>query len=72
MTAKSVTMTRPVLFHYTAERAVLTEMAGHVFDAIRQGTIRVQINHRYPLASAADAHRDLKARRTTGPIVLLP
>lgn len=72
LTAKSITLTRPVLFHYTADRATLTAMAGRVFDAIRQGTIRLQIGHRYPLAAAAEAHRDLEARRTTGPIVLVP
>lgn len=72
LTAKSITMTRPVLFHYTAERATLNEMAGRVFEAIRRGTIKVQVAHRYPLSAAADAHRDLEARRTTGPILLLP
>jgi NADPH:quinone reductase-like Zn-dependent oxidoreductase len=72
LTAKSITLTRPVLFHYTAERAMLNEMTGRVFEAIRQGTIKVQINHRYPLSAASEAHRDLEARRTTGPIVLLP
>jgi NADPH:quinone reductase len=69
LTAKSGTLSRPVLFHYTAEH--LQEMAGNVFNALRNGTIRVDVRHRYPLAAAADAHRDLEARRTTGQIVLL-
>jgi NADPH2:quinone reductase len=43
-----------------------------VFTALRDGTLRAHIRHRYPLAAAADAHRDLEARRTTGPIVLRP
>jgi NADPH2:quinone reductase len=69
LTAKSGTLSRPVLFHYTAEH--LREMAGNVFNALRDGILRVHIR-RYPLAAAADAHRDLEARRTTGSIVLLP
>jgi NADPH:quinone reductase-like Zn-dependent oxidoreductase len=69
--AKSGTLSRPVLFHYTAERAVLEEMAQRTFAALRSGTIRVEIRHRFPLAAAAEAHRELEARRTIGPIVLL-
>ncbi|MBM3599596.1 MAG: zinc-binding dehydrogenase [Alphaproteobacteria bacterium] len=68
---KSGTLSRPVLFHYTAERHVLNEMAERVFAALRAGTIRVEIRHRYPLAAAAEAHRDLEARRTVGSIVLI-
>jgi NADPH:quinone reductase-like Zn-dependent oxidoreductase len=70
LTAKSGTLSRPVLFHYTAEH--LQEMAGRVFAAIRDGILKVDIRHRYPLAAAADAHRDLEARRTSGQVVLLP
>ena len=51
---------------------MLNEMAGNVFRALRDGTLRVEVRHRYPLAAAADAHRDLEARRTTGAIVLFP
>jgi NADPH2:quinone reductase len=69
---KSVTVSRPVLFHYTAERAALNEIAQQTFEALRRGVIRVEGRHRYPLAAAAEAHRDLEARRTTGPLVLLP
>jgi len=61
-----------VLFHYTAGRAMLQEIAGNVFRALREQTIRVESRHRYPLAAAAEAHRDLEARRTTGSVVLLP
>jgi NADPH2:quinone reductase len=70
--AKSGTLSQPVLFHFTAERAVLNEMAGNVFSALRDGTIRVEVRHRYPLGAAADAHRDLEGRRTTGSVILLP
>ena len=69
---KSGTLSRPVLFHYTGERAALQEIAGRVFAALRDGTLKVDVRHRYPLAAAADAHRDLEARRTTGSILLLP
>jgi NADPH:quinone reductase-like Zn-dependent oxidoreductase len=72
LTAKSGTLSRPVLFHYTAERAMLNEIAGNVFRALQEGILRAEIRHRYPLAAAADAHRDLEARRTSGAIVLLP
>jgi NADPH:quinone reductase-like Zn-dependent oxidoreductase len=67
---KSGTLSRPVLFHYTEQH--LREMAGNVFHALRDGVIRVDVRHRYPLAAAADAHRDLEARRTSGQVVLLP
>jgi NADPH2:quinone reductase len=70
--SKSGTLSRPVLFHYTAERAALQEIAGNVFMALRNQTIRVEVRHRYPLAAAAEAHRELEARRTTGSVVLLP
>ncbi len=70
LTAKSGTLSRPVLFHFTAEH--LNEMAGNVFRALRDGTLKVEVRHRYPLAAAADAHRDLEARRTAGSVVLLP
>jgi NADPH:quinone reductase len=69
---KSVTLSRPVLFHYTAARAARQEIAQRVFAALREGVVRVELRHRYPLAAAGDAHRDLEARRTTGPLVLLP
>lgn len=69
---KSATFSSPVLFHYTAERAVLTEMAERTFEALRQGILRVDIQHRYPLAAAAQAHRDLEGRVTIGPLILLP
>jgi NADPH2:quinone reductase len=70
LSEKSGTFSQPVIFHYTAE--FLHEIAGHVFSALRDGILEPDVRHRYPLAAAADAHRDLEARRTTGQIVLLP
>jgi NADPH2:quinone reductase len=72
LSAKSATFSRPVLFHYTADPAVLREMASNVFDLVTRGVLRVEIGQRYPLAEAARAHRDLEARRTIGASVLLP
>lgn len=51
---------------------MLNEVAGNLFRAMQGGILRVEVRHRYPLAAAADAHRELEARRTTGAIVLLP
>jgi NADPH2:quinone reductase len=72
LAAKSVTLSRPVLFHYTAERPALDVIARQTFEALRGGVIRVEGRHRYPLAAAAEAHRDLEGRRTSGPLLLLP
>jgi len=69
LSEKSGTFSQPVLFHYTSE--YLHQMAGHVFAALRDGVLKPDVRRRYPLAAAADAHRDLEARRTTGQIVLL-
>ena len=68
LSEKSATLSQPVLFHYTLE--YLHQMAGHVFAALRDGILKPEVR-RYPLAAAADAHRDLEARRTSGQIVLL-
>jgi NADPH:quinone reductase len=70
LSGKSGTLSQPVLFHYTEDH--LQQMAGRVFAAVRDGILRPDVRHRYPLAAAADAHRDLEARRTSGQIVLLP
>jgi NADPH:quinone reductase-like Zn-dependent oxidoreductase len=72
LSEKSVTLSRPVLFHYTARREVLIEMAERTFEALRRGIIRPDVRHRYPLAAADNAHRDLEGRRTTGQVVLVP
>ena len=72
LSSKSGTLSRPVLFHYTAQRPMLEEIARNTFEALKNGTLRVEIRHRFPLSAAAEAHRELEARRTSGPIVLLP
>jgi NADPH:quinone reductase-like Zn-dependent oxidoreductase len=70
--AKSATLSRPVLFHYTAASGDLRAIAGNVFEMLARGALRVAINQRYALAEAAQAHRDLEARRTTGASILVP
>jgi NADPH2:quinone reductase len=68
----SLFLTRPTLFSYTGTRKELDAAARELFAAIRKKVVKVRIDQRYPLAKAADAHRDLEARRTTGSSVLLP
>lgn len=68
----SLYATRPTLFTYTASRADLVATAGELFDMVGRGIVRINVNQTYPLSAAADAHRDLQARKTTGSTVLLP
>lgn len=72
LAAKSLFLTRPSLMQYTATRDELLEAAQEVFANIESGTLRVRVNHTYPLFEAARAHADLKSRKTTGSIVLIP
>jgi NADPH2:quinone reductase len=69
--AKSLRISRPVLFHYTVEPSRLREMAANVFTMIERGVLRALVRHRYPLSGAAAAHDALESRSTTGSIVLL-
>lgn len=71
-TAGSVFLTRPNLAHHTATREELTWRAGEVFDAVRDGSLRITTGGTYPLAEASRAHEDLQGRRTTGKLLLLP
>jgi NADPH2:quinone reductase len=68
----SLFLTRPTLFSYIAARPELAAAARELFAAAKKKVFRVRIDQRYPLAEAANAHRDLEARRTTGSSVLLP
>lgn len=68
----SLFITRPTLMHYTADPADLAEGAAELFALVASGAIQVQIRQRYALKDAAEAHRDLEARRTSGATVLLP
>lgn len=68
----SLYVTRPVLFDFISTREALLGAAGELFEVIGSGAVKIEVNQRYPLAEAAEAHRDLEARRTTGSSVLLP
>jgi NADPH:quinone reductase len=68
----SLFLTRPTLFHYIASRADLELSASALFDVINRGVVKIQIGNRYPLQDAAQAHRDLQARQTTGATILIP
>ena len=68
----SLFLTRPTLVTYTAKREDLVAAAEELFGVVASGAVRVTINHRYPLAEAAAAHRALEQRGTTGSIVLIP
>ena len=66
----SLFLTRPTIMSYTARREDLLAMADELFAVVASGQVRVEINQRYALRDAAQAHRDLEARRTTGSTVL--
>jgi NADPH2:quinone reductase len=68
----SLFITRPTLGHYTATREELESRARDVLQSIVNGELKLQIHHRYPLAEAEQAHRDLEGRKTTGKLLLIP
>ena len=70
--AGSVYLTRPNLAHFTRTADEFAWRAGELLDAIADGSIVITVGGHYPLAEAAQAHRDLQGRKTTGSIVLLP
>jgi NADPH2:quinone reductase len=65
----SLFVTRPTLFNYTASRADLVATANELFDVVKTGKVKIAINQTYALKDAAQAHRDLEARKTTGSTV---
>ncbi|PYX73805.1 MAG: NADPH:quinone reductase [Acidobacteria bacterium] len=68
----SLFVTRPSLVNYIATRDELQARASAVFGMIAEGKLKLRIDHTYALADAAQAHRDLEGRRTTGKLLLLP
>jgi NADPH2:quinone reductase len=68
----SLFLTRPTLFHHIATTGELGRRAGDVFGWVEAGTLDVRIGDRYDLQDAADAHRALEARTTTGKVLLVP
>ena len=65
-------VTRPSLMPHTEKRENLLEIAGDLMKMVSSGKVKIEIDQRYPLAEAVQAHRDLEARKTTGSTVLLP
>jgi NADPH:quinone reductase len=68
----SLFMTRPTLFGYTAKREDLIETANDLFDVVKSGAVEIPIGARFALKDAADAHRALESRGTTGSTILIP
>ena len=68
----SLYVTRQTLFTHIATREATQEMADDLFAVVASGAVKIRIDQRYALADAAQAHRDLEARKTTGSTILLP
>lgn len=68
----SLFLTRPTLMTYTARRDDLLASAAELFEVVQSGAVRIEVKQTYPLSEAAQAHRDLEARKTTGSTVLIP
>lgn len=68
----SLYVTRPTLMSYTATDEDFRETAGDLVEIVKSGKVKIPVNQRYALADAAQAHRDLESRKTTGSTVLLP
>jgi NADPH2:quinone reductase len=68
----SLFLTRPTLAHYIATPEIMRKRTAEVFGWIANGELKVRAEHTYPLAQAAQAHRDLEARATTGKLLLVP
>src|SRR5205807_1081691 len=68
----SLFLTRPTIVHYIATRAELVARAGEVLGWIKSGKLKLRIERELPLAQAAEAHRLLEGRKTTGKVLLVP
>jgi NADPH2:quinone reductase len=68
----SLFMTRPTLVTYVAARADLEARSKSLFDVVKSGKVKIEISARYKLADAAQCHRDLEGRKTTGSVILQP
>ena len=68
----SLFLTRPSLNTYAAKRTDLEAISKDLFDIVLAGKVKIEIGQRYPLKNAAQAHRDLEARKTTGSSILIP
>ncbi|HYX46254.1 MAG TPA: quinone oxidoreductase [Sphingomicrobium sp.] len=66
----SLYLTRPTLFHYIATREQLEQSANQLFDVVASGKVKIEVQQRFALKDAAEAHRQLEARKTTGSTIL--
>ena len=66
----SLFLTRPTLFHYIASRRHLEKSADELFEVVRSGKVKIEVKQSFPLRDAADAHRALESRQTTGSTIL--
>jgi NADPH2:quinone reductase len=71
-TKGSLYVTRPTLATHIASRADLLERSNALFDVVRSGKVKIETTARYKLTDAAQAHRDLESRKTTGSVILVP
>jgi NADPH2:quinone reductase len=69
---KSIKITYPVVMHHVRNRDALLARSRQLFDWMRSGQLRLHVGQSYPLAAAADAHRDIESRRSTGKLLLKP
>jgi NADPH2:quinone reductase len=68
----SLYITRPTLMTYTAKRDDLVTTASELFEVVQSGAVKIEVHQTFPLQDAAEAHRALEGRRTTGSTILLP
>lgn len=68
----SLFVTRPILDHYAGKRSDLLALGEELFGVVASGQVKIEINQTYALSDAAQAHRDLEARKTTGSTILVP
>jgi NADPH2:quinone reductase len=66
----SLYLTRPTLYNYIATREQLEQSAGELFEVVSSGKVKIEVKQRFPLKDAAEAHRQLEARKTTGSTIL--
>ena len=68
----SLFVTRPSLLHYMTDRKELLQRTSDLFNWVAAGELTLRIDKTFPLAEAAEAHRQLEGRKTTGKILLIP
>lgn len=72
LAAKSTTLSRPNFAHYTDTPEKVKSITERLFEAIERRILKINVNHRFPLEEAAEAHRLLEGRQSTGSVVLIP